>query len=91
MEKLGLLDRLPSIARNFKAAFPKTWRRSTTVTVSYGHGISISIAHLASAIAAAAGTGHWIEPTLIKTKTSEPQMKLRVSDKTTRAVRSIRW
>ena len=91
MDKLGLLDRLPlQLPETSKPLSPKTWRRTTTATVSYGHGISISIVHLASAIAAAAGTGHWIAPTLIKPKTGEESMAMRVfSDRTTRAVRSM--
>ena len=91
MDKLGLLDRLPlQLPETSKPLSPKTWRRTTTATVSYGHGISISMVHLASAIAAAAGTGHWIAPTLIKPKTGEAPMAMRVfSDSTTRAVRSM--
>ena len=91
MDKLGLLDRLPlQLPETSKPLSPKTWRRTTTATVSYGHGISISMVHLASAIAAAAGTGHWIAPTLIKPKTGETPMAMRVfSDSTTRAVRSM--
>ncbi|MCH1426450.1 MAG: penicillin-binding protein 2 [Alphaproteobacteria bacterium] len=91
MDKLGLLDRLPlQLPETSKPLSPKTWRRTTTATVSYGHGISISMVHLASAIAAAAGTGHWIPPTLIKPKTGEAPMAMRVfSDSTTRAVRSM--
>ena len=91
MDKLGLLDRLPlQLPETSKPLSPKTWRRTTTATVSYGHGISISMVHLASAIAAAAGTGHWIAPTLIKPKTGEAPMAVRVfSDSTTRAVRSM--
>jgi len=91
MDKLGLLDRLPlELPETSKPLAPKTWRRSTTATVSYGHGISISMVHLASAIAAAAGTGYWISPTLLKPKTGETPMQLRVfSDSTTRAVRSM--
>jgi len=91
MDKLGLLDRLPlQLPETSKPLSPKTWHRTTTATVSYGHGISISLVHLASAIAAAAGTGHWIAPTLIKTKTGEAPMAMRVfSDSTTRAVRSM--
>jgi cell division protein FtsI (penicillin-binding protein 3) len=91
MDKLGLLDRLPlQLPETSRPLSPKTWRRTTTATVSYGHGISISMVHLASAIAAAAGTGHWIAPTLIKPKTGEAPMAMRVfSDSTTRAVRSM--
>jgi cell division protein FtsI (penicillin-binding protein 3) len=91
MDKLGLLDRLPlQLPETSKPLSPKTWRRSTTATVSYGHGISVSMVHLASAIAAAAGTGHWIAPTLIKPKTDEAPIAIRVfSDSTTRAVRSM--
>ena len=91
MDKLGLLDRLPlQLPETSKPLSPKTWRRTTTATVSYGHGISISMVHLASAIAAAAGNGHWIAPTLIKPKTGEAPMAMRVfSDSTTRAVRSM--
>ena len=91
MDKLGLLDRLPlQLPETSKPLSPKTWRRTTTATVSYGHGISISMVHLASAIAAAAGTGQWIAPTLIKSKTGEAPLAMRVfSDSTTRAVRSM--
>jgi cell division protein FtsI (penicillin-binding protein 3) len=91
MDKLGLLDRLPlQLPETSKPLSPKTWRRTTTATVSYGHGISISMVHLASAIAAAAGTGHWIAPTLITPKPGEAPMAMRVfSDSTTRAVRSM--
>mgnify|MGYP001452837172 CR=1 FL=1 len=91
MDKLGLLDRLPlQLPETSKPLSPKTWRRTTTATVSYGHGISVSMVHLASAIAAAAGTGHWIAPTLIKPKTGEAPMAMQVfSDSTTRAVRSM--
>ena len=91
MDKLGLLDRLPlEVPETSKPLSPKIWRRSTTATVSYGHGISISMVHLASAIAAASGTGYWIAPSLIKSKTGDTPLKLRVfSDSTTRAVRSM--
>ena len=91
MDKLGLFRRLPlQLPETSRPLSPKTWRRTTTATVSYGHGISISLVHLASAIAAAAGTGHWIAPTLIKIKTGEAPMAMRVfSDSTTRAVRSM--
>ena len=90
MDKLGLLDRLPlEVPETSKPLSPKTWRRSTTATVSYGHGISISMVHLASAIAAASGTGTGLPP-LIKSKTGDTPLKLRVfSDSTTRAVRSM--
>ena len=91
IDKLGLLDRLPlEIPETAKPMAPKFWRRAATVTVSYGHGISISPVHLASAIAAASGDGHWVAPSLIKSKTGETPIKLRVfSETTTRAVRSM--
>ena len=91
MEKLGLLSRLElEIPETSRPLSPRRWHRTTTVTVSYGHGISISPAHLASAIAAASGTGHWIQPTLLKRQTGDMPLKLRVfSNDTARAVRSM--
>jgi cell division protein FtsI (penicillin-binding protein 3) len=91
MNKLGLLDRLeleiPEVSRPLS---PKQWHRTTTVTVSYGHGISISPAHLASAVAAASGTGQWIQPTLMKRRSDDTPLRLRIfSEETTRAVRSM--
>ena len=91
MDKLGLLDRLeleiPEVSRPLS---PKQWHRTTTVTVSYGHGISISPAHLASAVAAASGTGQWIQPTLLKRRSDDTPLRLRIfSEDTTRAVRSM--
>ena len=91
MNKLGLLDRLgleiPEVSRPLS---PKQWHRTTTVTVSYGHGISISPAHLASAVAAASGTGQWIQPTLMKRRSDDTPLRLRIfSEDTTRAVRSM--
>ncbi len=91
MDKLGLLSRLElEIPETSRPLSPKRWHRTTTVTVSYGHGISISPAHLASAVAAASGTGHWIQPTLLKRQAGDTPLKLRVfSDDTARAVRSM--
>ena len=91
MDKLGLLSRLElEIPETSRPLSPKRWHRTTTVTVSYGHGISISPTHLASAIAAASGTGHWIQPTLLKRQATDTPLRLRVfSSDTARAVRSM--
>ena len=53
-------------------------------------GISVSPIHVAGAVSAAAGTGEFIAPTLLKRRPDEVFERVRIfSDETTRKVRSM--
>ena len=91
MDKLGLLDRPAlELTETAQPLYPARWGRLSSYTISFGHGISVSPVHVAGAVSAAAGTGEFIAPTLLKRGPKEVVERVQIfSDKTTRKVRSM--
>ena len=91
MDKLGLLERPTlELTETAQPLYPARWGRLSSYTISFGHGISVSPIHVAGAVSAAAGTGEFITPTLLKRRPDELFERVRIfSDETTRKVRSM--
>jgi len=91
MDKLGLLERPTlELTETAQPLYPARWGRLSSYTISFGHGISVSPIHVAGAVSAAAGTGEFIAPTLLKRRPDELFERVRIfSDETTRKVRSM--
>ena len=91
MDKLGLLDRPTlELTETAQPLYPKRWGRLSSYTISFGHGISVSPVHVAGAVSAAAGTGEFIAPTLLKREPDEVVERVRIfSNETARKVRSM--
>ena len=91
MNKLGLLDRPTlELAEIAQPLYPARWGRLSSYTISFGHGISVSPVHVAGAVSAAAGTGEFTAPTLLKRGPNEVIERVRIfSNETTRKVRSM--
>lgn len=97
MDRLGLLDVAKlEIPENARPLTPANWKRLASITIAYGHGLSVSPVQAAAAIAAAAGSGDYIAPTLLKrgqglnqASDAVPKRVRIFSKKTTKAVRSM--
>ena len=91
MHRLGLLKRPAlEIPETSKPLAPKIWEQLSAVTISYGHGLSVSAIHAVAALAAAAGEGHYIEPTLLRRPDTHVTEHVRVfSASTVQKIRSM--
>ena len=91
MDRLGLLRATElEIPENARPLTPPRWGRIASITISYGHGLSVSPVQAAAAISAAAGSGDYIAPTLLRRQADDIPTRTRIfSEETTKAVRSM--
>lgn len=92
LERLGFAQAVPlELPDRTPPLLPRRWPEIVAATVSFGHGIAVSPLQFTNAIASLVGSGHLLQPTLLRRSgPPEPGPKL-ISERTVADLRWLMW
>jgi cell division protein FtsI (penicillin-binding protein 3) len=92
LERLGFGQAVPlELPDRTPPLLPRRWPEIVAATVSFGHGIAVSPLQFTNAIASLVGSGHLLQPTLLRRSgPPEPGPKL-ISERTVADLRWLMW